>query len=57
MNIKLKVMDNTCPTCNMEYDIDINFNEETNSYDAVKKCICDYMTMFYEYDEEDMLPF
>lgn len=50
-------MENTCPTCNMEYDIDINFIEETNSYDAVKKCICDYMNMFYEHDEHDELPF
>jgi hypothetical protein len=45
-------MENTCPTCNMEYDIDINFIEETNSYHTTKKCICDYMNMFYEHDSQ-----
>ncbi len=45
-------MENTCSTCNMEYDIDINFNEETNSHDTIKKCICDYMNMFYEHDSQ-----
>ena len=45
-------MENTCPTCNMEYDIDINFIEENNSYHTTKKCICDYMNMFYEHDSQ-----
>jgi len=49
-------MENTCPNCNMEYDIDFNFIEETNSYVASAKCICDYMNMFYEHDEDE-LPF
>jgi hypothetical protein len=50
--VKLITMENTCPTCNMEYDIDINFIEETNSYHTTKKCICDYMNMFYEHDSQ-----
>ena len=50
--LNLLAMENTCSTCNMEYDIDITFNEETNSHDTIKKCICDYMNMFYEHDSQ-----